>query len=55
LAEIVDRPAAFERRVYFNYETAASQQLRTYTSKSHARFSVHVPEGEWIQIGEANT
>ncbi|MGG3793698.1 AVAST type 1 anti-phage system MBL fold metallo-hydrolase Avs1a [Pseudomonas paraversuta] len=55
LAEIVDRPAAFERRIYFNYETAASQQLRTYTSKSHARFSVHVPEGEWIQIGEANT
>lgn len=55
LAEIVDRPAAFERRIYFNYETAASQQLRTYTSKSHARFSVHVPEGEWIQIGEGNT
>lgn len=55
LAEIVDRPADFERRIYFNYETAASQQLRTYTSKSHARFSVHVPEGEWIQIGEANT
>lgn len=53
LAAIVDRPAPFERKIYFNYETAASRRLRTYSSKSGARFSVHVVEGEWIQLGEA--
>ncbi|MNZ06951.1 Metallo-beta-lactamase superfamily protein [compost metagenome] len=53
LAAIVDRPAPFERKIYFNYETAASRRLRAYSSKSGARFSVHVVEGEWIQLGEA--
>ncbi|MBT2298498.1 AVAST type 1 anti-phage system MBL fold metallo-hydrolase Avs1a [Pseudomonas fluorescens] len=53
LKEIVDRPASFERMLYFNYETAASRRLRNYSSKSGARFSVHVVEGEWIDLGEA--
>ncbi len=53
LAAIVDRPATFVRKIYFNYETASSRRLRTYSSKSGAHFSVHVIEGEWIQLGEA--
>lgn len=51
LKEIVDRPAPFERKLYFNYETAASRRLRNYSSKSGARFSVHLVEGEWIELG----
>ncbi|VVM75156.1 hypothetical protein PS619_02010 [Pseudomonas fluorescens] len=54
LAAIVDRPATFERKLYFNYDTAAAQRLRNYSSKAGARFSVHVVEGEWIQLGEVS-
>ena len=51
LAEIVDRPAPFERQLFFNYETAASKRLRTHSSKSGSAFSVHVAENKWIQVG----
>ncbi len=51
LAEIVDRPASFERELYFNYETAASKRLQAYKSRSGARFSVHVTDSNWIQMG----
>ena len=51
LSEIVDRPASFERHIYFNYETAASKRLRTHTSRSGAAFSIHVAEHDWIQVG----
>jgi beta-lactamase superfamily II metal-dependent hydrolase len=51
LAEIVDRPASFARRIYFNYETAASKRLRTHISRSGAAFSIHVAEHDWIQVG----
>ena len=54
LAEIVDRPAPFKRQLFFNYETAASKQLRSHTSKSGTAFSVHVAENDWIQVGENN-
>lgn len=54
LAAIVDRPATYERKLYFNYETAAAQRLRTYSSKAGARFSVYVVEGEWIQLGDVS-
>ncbi|RIZ40641.1 AVAST type 1 anti-phage system MBL fold metallo-hydrolase Avs1a [Pseudomonas putida] len=54
LAAIVDRPAAFERKLYFNYDTAAAQRLRTYSSKAGARFSVHIVDGEWIQLGDVS-
>lgn len=54
LAEIVDRPAPFKRHLYFNYETAASRQLVSHTSKSGTAFSVHVAENDWIQVGENN-
>lgn len=54
LAEIVDRPAPFKRHIFFNYETAASKQLRSYTSKSGAAFSVQVAGNDWIHVGEKN-
>lgn len=54
LAEIVDRPAPFKRHLFFNYETAASRQLESHTSKSGTAFSVHVAENDWIQVGENN-
>lgn len=50
LAEIVDRPATFERTIYFNYETPASTRLRVHTSRSGARFNVEVVQGGWIHI-----
>ncbi len=55
LAEIVDRPASFKRQLFFNYETAASNQLQAHKSRSGAAFSVHVAEHDWIQIGEASS
>lgn len=54
LAEIVDRPAPFKRHLFFNYETAASKQLVSHTSKSGAAFSVHVAKNDWIQLGDSN-
>lgn len=51
LAEIVDRPASFERRLYFNYDTPAARRLREHTSRSGAPFSVHIGETGWIDIG----
>lgn len=51
LAEIVDRPAKFERRIYFNYETPAAKLLSEHTSRSSAPFSVHIGERGWINIG----
>ena len=54
LAEIVDRPAPFKRHLFFNYETAASKQLESHTSKSGTAFSVHVAENDWIHVGENN-
>ncbi|OXI43524.1 AVAST type 1 anti-phage system MBL fold metallo-hydrolase Avs1a [Burkholderia aenigmatica] len=51
LAEIVDRPATFERRIYFNYETPAAKRLSKHTSRSNAPFSVRIAERGWINIG----
>lgn len=51
LMEIVDRPASFERHIYFNYETAASKRLQTHTSRSGVPFNIHVAEHDWIPIG----
>lgn len=50
LAEIVDRPATFERTIYFNYETPASTRLKSYVSKSGARFNVRVAQDDWIRV-----
>lgn len=54
MAEIVDRPASFKRHLFFNYETDASRQLKSHTSKSGTAFSVHVAENGWIHVGENN-
>jgi len=51
LAEIVDRPAPFERRLIFNYETAGSARLRSHGSKSGTSFSVHIACTNWISLG----
>lgn len=51
LAEIVDRPASFERHIYFNYETLAARRLKAHTSRSNAPYSVHIAENDWINIG----
>ncbi|MFI8645006.1 AVAST type 1 anti-phage system MBL fold metallo-hydrolase Avs1a [Pseudomonas iridis] len=50
LAEIVDRPASFERKLYFNYATTASKRLQEHISRSGARFSVHIDDQHWIQM-----
>lgn len=50
LAEIVDRSASFERKIYFNYETPASTRLRAHVSRSGAQFSVDVVQNDWIHI-----
>lgn len=50
LAEIVDRPAAFERTIYFNYETPALTRLRGHVSRSGAKFNVRVVHNDWIQV-----
>lgn len=50
LAEIVDRPAAFERTICLNYETPASTRLRGHVSRSGARFNVRVVQNDWIQV-----
>ena len=50
LAEIVDRPATFERLIYFNYETPASTRLRAHTSRSGAKFNVEVVQDGWIPV-----
>lgn len=50
LAEIVDRPATFERTIYFNYETSASTRLRAHASRSGAKFNVEVVQDGWIHV-----
>lgn len=55
LAEIVDRPASFERKLYFNYATTAFKRLQKHTSRSGARFSVHVDDRNWIQMGGSDS
>lgn len=51
LAEIVDRPAPFERRLIFNYETVGSERLRAHASRSGTPFSVHIADTNWISLG----
>lgn len=51
LAEIVDRPAPFERRLIFNYETVGSARLRSHVSRSGTPFSVHIADTNWISLG----
>ena len=50
LKAIVDRPPTFKRHLYFNYTTAASQQMRHYTAVSGAEFSIYEDATDWIDI-----
>ena len=50
LTAIVDRPAAFERNLYFNYQTKASVRLRAYPSPANAKFVVHEDATSWIEV-----
>lgn len=50
LQAIVDRPASYERTLYFNYATEASTLLKQYKSKSGAQFSVVEGANEWISL-----
>ena len=50
LAEIVDRPAPFERRLIFNYETVGAARLRSHASRSGTPFSVHIADTNWISF-----
>jgi beta-lactamase superfamily II metal-dependent hydrolase len=51
LKAIVDRPSNFQRNLYFNYSTYASQQMHHYTSMSGAAFTVYEGNVDWIEIG----
>jgi hypothetical protein len=51
LAAIVDRPAAFKRHIYLNYETSASVRLAQHSSRNGSEFTVHMSAPEWVQIG----
>lgn len=50
LKEIVDRPSGFTRRLYFNYSTEASQELKSYKSKAGANFIVFENSTDWIDL-----
>ncbi|KPX02912.1 hypothetical protein ALO74_200143 [Pseudomonas syringae pv. cunninghamiae] len=54
LAEIVDRPADFERKLYFSHESLASKRLQSHVSRSGARFSVHTAAHDWVNLKEDN-
>lgn len=51
LKAIVDRPSAFQRHLYFNYTSPASQQMRQYTARSGAAFAIYEGPTDWIEIG----
>jgi beta-lactamase superfamily II metal-dependent hydrolase len=50
LKAIVDRPSTFQRHLYFNYTTPASQQMHLYTTASGAKFSIYEDATDWIEI-----
>ena len=54
LTEIVDRPANFERKLFFNYDTPAARRLLTHTSRSGAHFSIQIVNCDWIHIIREN-
>ncbi len=54
LKAIVDRPATFSRKLFFNYKTAASRELSAYSSRSKSQFEVHENHVDWIDIDPNN-
>ena len=51
LAAIVDRPAAFPRKLLFNYPSVAARRLQGHVSRSGASFAVEVGVTDWIELG----
>jgi beta-lactamase superfamily II metal-dependent hydrolase len=51
LKAIVDRPSDFQRHLYFNYSTPASEYMRHYTAKSEVGFAIYEGATDWIKIG----
>jgi hypothetical protein len=51
LKAIVDRNSHYRRNLHFNYSTPASQEMRRYTSRSGAEFSIYEEKPDWIEIG----
>ena len=54
LAAIVDRPSAFRRKLYLNYESAASERLQRHVSRGGATFTVEVGVTDWIELGASH-
>ncbi len=54
LNAIVDRPSEFTRTLYFNYSTAASRKLHSYSVKTKTKFLVIENVMDWIDIGNEN-
>jgi len=52
LRAIVDRPSNFQRHLYFNYNTQASQKMHHYVSQSGALFKIYEGITDWIKISE---
>ena len=52
LKAIVDRPSDFQRHLYFNYSTPASDYMRHYTAKSGVGLAIYEGATDWIEIGE---
>ena len=51
LKAIVDRSSDFQRHLYFNYSTPASEYMRNYTAKSGVGFAIYEGTTDWIEIG----
>ncbi len=53
LTAIVDRPASFSRKLYFNYATPASNAIRNHRSRAGTPFTVLDNVTNWIEIEES--
>lgn len=53
LKAIVDRPARFQRTLYFNYSTPASQFMKSYANVSVTPFEVVEGFADWIVLSNS--
>ncbi|MGX9732496.1 MBL fold metallo-hydrolase [Janthinobacterium aestuarii] len=50
LKAIVDRPSAYQRRLYFSHSTPASRRLKQYASQNSLNVEINENANNWIQI-----
>lgn len=50
LKAIVDRPSAYQRRLYFSHSTPASRRLKQYASLNSLNVEINENANNWIQI-----